>query len=110
MHACNACVPLRLAVGVSSRCVDVCVRHPSHLLLANSHPPKKQNPHNKQVNPVLLRKGSTSVALYGLGNMRDERLNRMWNKKKASGMCGRSGGFVWVWVSMHMEEEASGMQ
>lgn len=35
------------------------------------------------MNPVLLRKGSeTSVALYGLGNMRDERLNRMWNKKK----------------------------
>jgi hypothetical protein len=40
------------------------------------------------VNPVLLRKGSTSVALYGLGNMRDERLNRMWNKKKARAVVG----------------------
>jgi hypothetical protein len=35
-----------------------------------------------QVNPVILRKGETEVALYGLGNMRDERLNRMWTQKK----------------------------
>ncbi|XP_004976963.1 double-strand break repair protein MRE11 isoform X2 [Setaria italica] len=30
------------------------------------------------VYPVLLKKGMTSVALYGLGNIRDERLNRMF--------------------------------
>ncbi|XP_020585050.1 double-strand break repair protein MRE11 isoform X2 [Phalaenopsis equestris] len=28
--------------------------------------------------PILIRKGTTSVALYGLGNIRDERLNRMF--------------------------------
>ncbi|XP_062184298.1 double-strand break repair protein MRE11 isoform X2 [Phragmites australis] len=30
------------------------------------------------VYPVLLKKGMTSVAIYGLGNIRDERLNRMF--------------------------------
>ncbi|CAL4947469.1 unnamed protein product [Urochloa decumbens] len=30
------------------------------------------------VYPVLIKKGMTSVALYGLGNIRDERLNRMF--------------------------------
>lgn len=35
-----------------------------------------------QVSPVLIRKGSTSVALYGLGSLRDERLNRMWQNNK----------------------------
>lgn len=35
-----------------------------------------------EIVPVLIRKGSTHIALYGLGNVRDERLNRMWNQKK----------------------------
>ena len=30
------------------------------------------------INPILLEKGITRVALYGLGNLRDERLTRMW--------------------------------
>jgi double-strand break repair protein MRE11 len=30
----------------------------------------------------LLQKGTTKVALYGLGSLRDERLNRMWEKEK----------------------------
>lgn len=34
------------------------------------------------VSPVLIRKGDTKVALYGMGSMRDERLNRMWQGKK----------------------------
>lgn len=32
--------------------------------------------------PVLLRKGNTNVALYGLGNMRDERLHRTFLSRK----------------------------
>ncbi|CAM45480.1 putative endo/exonuclease Mre11 [Leishmania braziliensis MHOM/BR/75/M2904] len=32
--------------------------------------------------PVLLRKGSTFIALYGLGNVRDERLHRCFRLKK----------------------------
>ena len=31
-----------------------------------------------RVAPVLLRKGGTHVALYGLGNLRDERLCRLF--------------------------------
>jgi len=37
---------------------------------------------NIEIAPVLLRKGATRVALYGLGNVRDERLNRTWEAKK----------------------------
>lgn len=37
---------------------------------------------NVKVSPVLLQKGDTKVALYGMGSMRDERLNRMWQGKK----------------------------
>jgi len=35
-----------------------------------------------EIVPVLIRKGPTLIALYGLGAIRDERLNRMWNQKK----------------------------
>jgi double-strand break repair protein MRE11 len=34
------------------------------------------------VEPVLLRKGNTFLALYGLGNVRDERLHRCFRLKK----------------------------
>ncbi|KAG6524911.1 hypothetical protein ZIOFF_014856 [Zingiber officinale] len=33
--------------------------------------------------PILIRKGITSIALYGLGNIRDERLNRMFQTPHA---------------------------
>ncbi|GAB4849557.1 meiotic recombination [Ancistrocladus abbreviatus] len=33
--------------------------------------------------PILIKKGSTAVALYGLGNIRDERLNRMFQTPHA---------------------------
>ncbi|KAI4388321.1 hypothetical protein MLD38_000659 [Melastoma candidum] len=33
--------------------------------------------------PILMKKGSTRVALYGLGNIRDERLNRMFQTPHA---------------------------
>jgi double-strand break repair protein MRE11 len=39
---------------------------------------KQQDAKDIRVDPILLRKGTTQVALYGLGSMRDERLNRMW--------------------------------
>jgi double-strand break repair protein MRE11 len=37
---------------------------------------------NVNVSPVLIEKGDTKIALYGLGSMRDERLNRMWSGQK----------------------------
>ncbi|KAG9400494.1 Double-strand break repair protein mre11a [Aphanomyces cochlioides] len=33
-----------------------------------------------EVFPILLEKGSTKLAIYGLGNMRDERLHRMFSQ------------------------------
>lgn len=35
-----------------------------------------------EVSPILIEKGDTKIALYGMGSMRDERLNRMWRGKK----------------------------
>eukprot|EP01035_Chromulina_nebulosa_P016831 gene16831-22315_t len=34
-----------------------------------------------EIIPILIKKNNTYLALYGLGAIRDERLNRMWNKK-----------------------------
>ncbi|KAK1260415.1 Double-strand break repair protein MRE11 [Acorus gramineus] len=47
------------------------------------------------VNPILIRKGTTSVALYGLGNIRDERLNRMfqWMRPETQESCQVSDWF-----------------
>jgi double-strand break repair protein MRE11 len=43
----------------------------------------RQNAVDKvEVSPILLQKGDTHVALYGMGSLRDERLNRMWQSKK----------------------------
>jgi double-strand break repair protein MRE11 len=35
-----------------------------------------------EIAPILLRKGKTKVAMYGLGNIRDERLFQTWKKEK----------------------------
>lgn len=43
----------------------------------------RQNAVDKvEISPILLKKGDTQVALYGMGSLRDERLNRMWQSKK----------------------------
>jgi double-strand break repair protein MRE11 len=47
---------------------------------------KQEDTKNIKINPVLMQKGSTKVALYGLGSMRDERLNRMWRGKDGSSL------------------------
>ena len=33
-----------------------------------------------EIAPILLRKGTTKLAMYGLGNIRDERLFQTWKK------------------------------
>eukprot|EP01018_Ginkgo_biloba_P032175 Gb_09497 [translate_table: standard] len=51
--------------------------------------------------PILMRKDNTAVALYGLGNIRDERLNRMfqtphavqWMRPEAQEGCPTSDWF-----------------
>lgn len=37
-----------------------------------------------EIEPILLQKGSSRVALYGLGALREERLHRMWREGKVS--------------------------
>lgn len=37
---------------------------------------------NIEITPVLIKKNNTFIALYSLGAIRDERLNRMWNQQK----------------------------
>ena len=40
-----------------------------------------------QIEPLLLKKGTTKVALYGLGNVRDERLARAFNTPEGIKWC-----------------------
>ncbi|CAL8103047.1 unnamed protein product [Orchesella dallaii] len=40
------------------------------------------NLNNIEVSPVLLTKGETKLALYGLGHLKDDRLNRLMHDKK----------------------------
>ncbi|KAJ1805258.1 meiotic recombination, partial [Coemansia sp. RSA 2598] len=47
---------------------------------------KQTEVENIRVSPVLLRKGGTRLALYGLGNIRDERLHRTIARKHMT-MC-----------------------
>lgn len=37
---------------------------------------------NISISPILLRKGSTQLALYGMGSVRDERLHRLFLRSK----------------------------
>ncbi|KAG1117425.1 hypothetical protein G6F42_013440 [Rhizopus arrhizus] len=37
-----------------------------------------QSIENVEIHPIIMRKGNSSLALYGLGNIRDERLHRQW--------------------------------
>ncbi|KAJ2743223.1 meiotic recombination [Coemansia sp. BCRC 34301] len=47
---------------------------------------RQQEVERIRVSPVLLRKGETRLALYGLGNIRDERLHRTMAKSQLT-MC-----------------------
>ena len=50
---------------------------------------KSEDLDNINVYPVLLRKGQTKVALYGLGNIRDERLHRAFSNDQVGEKGGR---------------------
>ncbi len=43
---------------------------------------KSDNIDDVTVYPILMKKGSTKIAIYGLGNIRDERLYRTFQQKK----------------------------
>ncbi len=40
-----------------------------------------------KIEPVLLKKGTTKLALYGLGNVRDERLARAFQTPEGIKWC-----------------------
>jgi double-strand break repair protein MRE11 len=52
---------------------DVAFRRHLQTLAGSSEAPGRV-----RLAPILLQKGATKVALYGLGNIRDERLARMF--------------------------------
>jgi len=43
---------------------------------------KSKEVDNISISPILLRKGTSKLALYGLGNIRDERLHRTFKSQK----------------------------
>lgn len=43
---------------------------------------KSENVDDIEITPLLIRKGGIHIAIYALGAIRDERLNRMWNLKQ----------------------------
>ena len=47
-----------------------------------------------EVEPLVLRKGSTQLALYGLGNVRDERLNRALQSENVRSVPTRDAGII----------------
>ncbi|KAK9752639.1 meiotic recombination [Basidiobolus ranarum] len=47
------------------------------------------------ISPILLRKGNSRLALYGLGNIRDERLHRTFIQKKVKILRPRKSSDVW---------------
>jgi double-strand break repair protein MRE11 len=63
--------------SVASRCQMDTHSHPFH-----ASPGRQNQVDDIQLYPALLQKGTTRMALYGLGSMRDERLNRMWREGK----------------------------
>ena len=47
-----------------------------------------------EVEPLVLRKGSSQLALYGLGNIRDERLHRALQSENVRSLPIRDAGII----------------
>eukprot|EP01084_Bolivina_argentea_P113222 201829_1 len=64
-----------------------------------------------KVSPLILKKGTTTLALYALGNVRDERLTRMWQEHKLTFLHSEEeeggGGQVNLFV-LHQNREQRG--
>ncbi len=48
-----------------------------------------------EVSPLLLQKGETKLALYGIGSCRDERLHRMFRRGNVKFLRPSEGESVW---------------
>lgn len=60
-----------------------------------NHFGKIQENDNISVSPILLRKGSTKLALYGMANVRDERLFRSFRQHQVKFFKPRQSGDEW---------------
>lgn len=49
------------------------------------------------IHPILMQKGRTKLALYGLGNIREERLHRQWRSGRVKFMRPEDDGTVDSW-------------
>ncbi|KAH8584950.1 DNA repair and meiosis Mre11 [Cryptosporidium sp. chipmunk genotype I] len=61
---------------------------------------KNSNVDNIEVSPVLLEKGSTRLAIYGIGNIRDERLYRSFEKNKVKFLIPENNNGNSEWFSI----------
>jgi len=61
--------------------------------------------------PLLLGKGQTRVAIYGLGNVRDERLHRLFKSGKVKLMLPAEDQHTWFNIFViHQNREARGLK
>ena len=62
------------------------------------------------VSPILLRKGSTQLALYGLGSVRDERLHRLFLRSKVKFLRPKEQSDDWFNLFMlHQNRSVAGL-
>lgn len=52
------------------------------------------------ISPILMKKGSTKMALYGLGSIRDERLHRLFMRSKVKYLQPKEQADDWFNVFM----------
>jgi len=52
------------------------------------------------ISPILMKKGSTKMALYGLGSIRDERLHRLFMRSKVKYLQPKEQANDWFNVFM----------
>ena len=61
-----------------------------------NHFGKAKSCDNIEISPLLLKKGTTKLALYGLGAIRDERLHKTFCLKKVKMLRPRENTDTWL--------------
>lgn len=63
-----------------------------------------------EVSPLLMRKGETKLALYGLGCIRDERLHRLFEQQKVKILKNREDSGSWFNLfTIHQVRHSTGL-
>ncbi|OII74585.1 DNA repair and meiosis protein MRE11 [Cryptosporidium ubiquitum] len=69
---------------------------------------KNSNVDNIEVSPVLLEKGSTRLAIYGIGNIRDERLYRSFERNKVKFLIPDNNDSEWFSILLFHQNRRKG--